>query len=552
MSDDKKLLIVDDEENILKSIKRIFRKDGYQILTATNGNEALEALKENEVNVILSDQRMPHMTGSEFLAEAKKIQPDSVGMILSGYADFDAVVSAINEGSIYKFLNKPWNDNQLRETVHSAFEIYEKNKKFTEIDGLTQLLNRSAFMHELRGIWNGKEGIFVHLNLDRFINVNSAFGTEMGDKILKEVAQRLESWTKLQKGLICRLGGDEFGVIIPKNEKIWEKIICDLKDEFNMPFLIEKKTFNIKASIGVALLSKASSVDDLLSSANNALRCAKKEGRNTYKIFDDKVHKFLLKDSEIEKDLYSVVKTDQLFLEYQPLVNKTGEVKGCESLIRWNHPKYGCLPPKDFIDMSEETNVICDIGTWCLKKSVEYLKSVNEQIKKNIYVSVNLSPRQIFNTNIIEIVKETLDEYEIEPELLELEVTESLVIQDPSRCKEILEGLVDLGTKMVLDDFGTGYSSLSYLSHFPFKKFKIDRSFILDIETSQNARKMVESIIIMGKSLNMEITVEGIETAKQFEILSQFPCDFLQGYYFSKPLPEAEFEKLAVGKRKAG
>ena len=552
---EKTLLVVDDDENIIKAIKRLLRKEGYSIITAANGLDALEKLKQTKVQVIISDLKMPLMTGEQFLAEAKNIQPDAIRMIFSSYADFDAVVYSINNGLTHRFLSKPWNDNEIKSEINNAFQKYDGRVKQNQKDPLTNLLNRKAFMISAEDFLDNdshdKAFVLFNIDLDRFMNVNSAFDNNTGDEVLKQVSQKLNLWTEKNNGIIGRLGGDEFVILISLSsqnttQKILEKARA-LKDEFNSPFMVNDHTFYIKASIGVAHTSKGNrNLDDFLSCSKAALTKVKQEGRDGFELYDKSITQFLKRNLEIESDLYSAIEKNELFLEYQPLVDLSGVIVGCEALVRWQHPTFGCLYPKDFLDISEKTNFICEMGAWCLEKSCEFIKHLNSQSAKDFFISVNLSPRQIFKADIPALVQDVLNRLKISADFLELEVTETLLIQDPSLCESVLNQLSKLGVKIVLDDFGTGYSSLSYLTHFPFSKFKIDRSFITDIEHSQDAVKMIDSIINMGKNLKMSIVIEGVENKAQYQILQKMNCDFLQGYYFSKSLKEREFLELAL------
>jgi len=541
------LLLVDDEPNILKSLQRLLRHDGYTVYTACHGKQALEIMKSVPFQVVISDQRMPFMTGSEFLEQARKLQPEVFCMLLSGYADFDAVVNAINNGAIYKFLYKPWNDQEIRKQVKQAFYGYYLKLKAKDLDPLTGVLNRSAFLNKLSARADHQEFTLFYLNLDRFLNVNSAYGNERGDALLKQVGHRLKNWCHYNCGLISRFGGDEFTIAIPQTKaRTVDEIAESLLEEFRKEFQIEENAFNIRASIGIAQSDNLETVNDVINASNNALRFAKKSGKNCYKVFDQSVDLFLKRDSEIERDLYTVLNTKQLFLQYQPLVDRYGALKGCEALLRWNHPKFGLLPPNNFIGLSEANDTICDIGTWCIEEATRYITKLNQHFKTSLYISVNISPKQILLTDIAEIMRYTLRKSNMNPDWLEVEVTESVVIKDPASCLKILREIDALGVKSVLDDFGTGYSSLSYLSHFPFKKFKVDRSFITDIANSQNALRMLKGILQMGKNLDMDITIEGVETVEQFQILQRYPCDFLQGFYFSKPLSADDFTLLVA------
>jgi len=397
------LLLVDDEENILRSLERVFEDDGYLILTATSGEDALNLLSQHPVQVIVSDQRMPKMSGSEFFTQVKKMYPETVRMILSGYADFNAVRDAINEGFIYKFLNKPWDDDLLRQQVQEAFMINAQQKEKEQ-------------------------------QLIRLINY------------------------------------------------------------------------------------------------------AKLTGLNT-----SNTSTLLISEEEIQQAL----ENKQFVIYYQPIVAAdTGQIKAAEALLRWQHPNHGLVMPDQFIPFCEETRLILPIGAWMLRSACQQLKSWHELGYSELCIAINVSSCQLDHYDLLALVREVLAETKIPPSCLELEITETLVMSDIEANIIVLQTLQDLGVKLSLDDFGTGYSSLSYLKSLPIDILKIDKSFIKDITTKKNSIEIVNAIIALAKSLGLSIIAEGVEKQEQLAILQEKHCDLIQGYLFSKPIPEQEFLQL--------
>jgi len=555
------LLLVDDEPNILRSLTRLFNDNGYRVLTANSGKEALELLVNEKVQVIISDQRMPYMIGSQLLAEVRQLYPETVRLILSGYADFNAVQSAINEGAIFKFLTKPWNDESLLNDVSDAFKKYEEQKKAEENereleklmyqDKLTGLGNRLSFSQNLFSVIakaekNRPKFALLIIDVDRFETINDTLGVENGDKVLKEIALRL-SQVELNQSNVARLGNNQFSLIYTNGfdlsdvDAFIEKVLATLKQ----PFMITDTKLYITVSMGVSCYPQHGEHSDALRRcANLALMHSKASGGNNVQIYEPSLNhaKEIL---TLETELHDAIEKKEFILYYQPLINiESGKIMGAEALLRWQHPTRGLVSPDLFLSLCEQTGLIVDIGAYVLHTACEQMKSWHAMGHTELCVAVNLSQRQFSHVGLIELLKAVLKTTSISPENLELEITESILMENTERNIKLLQSLRNLGLKLSLDDFGTGYSSLSYLKQFPFNVLKIDKSFIDDIAISKDSEVIVSAIIAMAKSLGLTVIAEGVETKEQLAILKEKKCDIMQGYLFSRPVLESEFLQL--------
>lgn len=552
-----KLLIVDDEPQILKALKRLFQDEGYEISTATSGVEGLKILSELPIQVILSDQRMPNMTGSEFLSKVKTLYPDTVRIILSAYSDFDALKDAINNGAIYKFLNKPWDDELLCLEIRNAFKITQKNldieRKISlalDHDRLTGLQSRLLFSRQLTNAikearTNHYSLALVVLNIDQFNKVNYLVGETGGDEILKIISDRLKIWLNGENNLTR--SDDKFYLILENIDKLTvEDKLNQLMTELNKTVKISNTDFHLHASIGVSFFPEhGDSYQILMKHAYDAILESKKIGGNTYQIYQP-LSKNTLLESITEIDLYKALKENQFIVYYQPIVaTQNDQIKGAEALIRWQHPKHGFLFPDSFISLCEESGLIVDIGYWVLQSACEQLKKWRDA-GHDVFMAVNLSPRQLKDPDLYNKVKQLLKATGIPPENLELEITESVMMHDLGKNIELMHQLAKLSIKLSIDDFGTGYSSLSYLKNLPIHLLKIDKSFIDDIAKKENSMEILKAIISLAKILNLELIAEGVETKEQLNILTNENCMLFQGYYFSKPVTSEEFSALLI------
>ncbi|WFS04556.1 bifunctional diguanylate cyclase/phosphodiesterase [Rhizobium tumorigenes] len=431
--------------------------------------------------------------------------------------------------------------------ITEEVEAQERAAHLAHHDALTGLPNRVLFRDRLNvAIASHREETariaVICLDLDHFKEVNDTLGHGAGDVLLQQLSGRLTSCVR-RSDTVARLGGDEFAIIqVGVNqpheaEQLSRRLINALKE----PFSIDGQELHIGVSIGIAIADLADGDPErLLKNADIALYRAKQAGRATYKIFEPKMDMELQARKALEHDLRQAVLKNELEVHYQPLIDlETRTITGVEALVRWRHPTRGLVSPADFIPLAEETGLIIPIGVWVLEtactQAVEW---------PNLRVAVNLSPVQFRSRELIETVEDVLRRTGLPAERLELEITESVLINDANAALSILNALKTLGVKIAMDDFGTGYSSLGYLNSFPFDKIKIDKSFIGDMNAQEKSGAIVRSVISLGQSLNMITTAEGVETIEQANFLTEEGCDQLQGFYFSKPVTAVELSRF--------
>ncbi len=416
-------------------------------------------------------------------------------------------------------------------------------------DLLTGLPNRVGFESRLSedlSLAKGHVAVFL-INLDGFASINDGLGHAVGDHLLQAVANRLAD--ELEPGdFLARFAGDEFGVLLTERSRVEQALplVESLLSLLAKPFVIDEHVLHVSASIGVALGQAFSkNASELIQHAHLAVREAKAQGRNTWEWYIGDVDSTVREHIELRRELLEAVEHDQLVLYYQPLVDAvTGEITSLEALVRWRHPERGMIPPGDFIPLAESTGQIIDLDRWVLWRACQDLESINAGRKEPLTVAVNISPVHFRRNGFFDEVKQALDESGLNPEKLELEVTEGLMMAGSEKAIELLQNIRNLGVRVAIDDFGTGFSSLSYLRQLPISKIKIDRSFVLDIDSGRENAAIVEGIITMAHHLGLEVVAEGIETERQRNDLVNRRCDILQGFYFSRPVPLAELLKL--------
>ena len=429
-------------------------------------------------------------------------------------------------------------------------------------DSLTGLPNRQSFYENLeKFISLAKRGNYqagvMFIDLDRFKRINDTLGHDYGDKVLQEVAIRLKESVRDSdivarnyqansfNNEIARLGGDEFTLFLSHIESSDETTAVTQRiiESLSKPIKIDNYELTITPSIGIAMYPEnGSTVNELMKHADIAMYQAKEDGRRTFKFYSNSSNDRALERLQLEEYMRSAVKNQEFVLYYQPQVDlEKNQITKAEALIRWIHPELGFIPPDDFISIAEESGLIIELGDWILDTACLQAKAWLDAGIENCRVSVNVSSVQFKQTALIDKVKSALEKSQLPPHLLELELTESAVMSDVEDNIERLQQFKEMGITVAVDDFGTGYSSLSYLKKFPIDTLKIDRSFIDEIATSENDVAIVKAIMVLAETMGLNVVAEGIETIEQLKILNDFGCQHIQGYYFSRPLPNAEF-----------
>ena len=414
-------------------------------------------------------------------------------------------------------------------------------------DQLTDLPNRVFFREELekslRRLRHGEKFAVLCLDLDRFKSVNDSLGHSIGDKLLKAVASRLAGCID-ERDFVARLGGDEFAIVqtnIGRPED-GSTLASRIIERLGAPYDIEGQQLDIGVSIGLAIApADGKSADQLLKNADLAMYRAKADGRGSYCFFEPEMDARIQARRALELDLRSALGSGQLQLYYQPLVNaKTGEVHCFEALLRWFHPRLGAVSPGEFVPLAEESGLIGPLGQWVLRAACAEAAKWPSQFR----VAVNLSPIQFKNLNLVKVILGALAASGLPAARLELEITESVLLEADPRTLAVLHELHALGIRIVMDDFGTGFSSLNYLRSFPFDKIKIDKSFVDDVSKGGDSIAIVRAIIDLARALKIEVVAEGVETADQRDHLIAEGCTEMQGFYFSRPAPIESFEQV--------
>lgn len=424
-----------------------------------------------------------------------------------------------------------------------------------QYDSLTGLLNRTTFQEHLIGAVNaatceGEETALLLLDLDRFKEVNDTFGHDAGDMLLRSVADRLRNVLRHSDAL-ARLGGDEFAALMPAGREVEEnaeQLARRIVAVMGEPFLIGEREARVGASIGIALCpSHGHDTEALLKAADLALYRAKQDGRGRHRLFAPEMGDELRHRRALERDLRHAAERGQLELHYQPIVRVAEHrLVGAEALLRWHHPEFGHIPPSMFIPLAEETGLILPLGHWVLERACRDAAAWTGELA-TLAVSVNLSTVQfVHEENLLTDVTNILATSTLNPNRLILEITETILMHDHPAVMDKLKHLRALGIQLAIDDFGVGYSSLAYLRRFPVDKLKLDRSFVRDIERDLGDRKIVEAMILLGKSLNLEIVAEGVESRAQLRYLTDLGCDQVQGYLISRPMRNVDFLHFAT------
>ncbi|TRD12838.1 EAL domain-containing protein [Erythrobacter insulae] len=431
----------------------------------------------------------------------------------------------------------------LRDSIAAAetsAKLAEKMKVLARTDVVTGLANRAGLNHAMvetmMSLEQDSNLALIWIDLDRFKEVNDLLGHPIGDRVLSEVARRLNEVSP-NGSTVSRFGGDEFVIFCPiEDRKHAQLITSEIHAEIMGPMRIDGERLEVRASVGVALLPEdGKDTDTLMQSADLALYHAKIRGRGQTQFFDSSMTRDLVRRREIEDELRAALQRDELSIFFQPIVDlETGRIRTFEALVRWFHPVKGELRPDEFIPVAEETGVIVTLGNWITAQAARVAATWPEDVT----LAVNLSPLQIRAPGAALGIRNALKEAGLDPHRLELEVTESLFIEDNHATANFIQELTDIGVKFALDDFGTGYSSLGYINKYPFTKIKVDRSFVSGANVGRKSDAIIRAVAEMGSTLEMEIVAEGLETIDQVQTVRQAGCTLGQGFYFSRAVPD--------------
>jgi diguanylate cyclase (GGDEF)-like protein len=440
---------------------------------------------------------------------------------------------------------------EIRVTLVDITERKQTEQRFEHLashDVLTNLPNRNLLLDRIeqaliRVCRNGGQGAVLFIDLDKFKIINDSMGHDVGDSLLKMVSQRLVSTLRSQD-TVGRQGGDEFIVLLPTvvNTQDVETIAQKLLNALLLPYHINDKKLHISASIGIAMFPQdAENASTLLKCSDIAMYYAKEIGCNSYQFFTPQMDQLAMERQIMGVQLHQALELNEQLLYYQPVIDMTsGKLVGLEALLRWQHSDLGLLPASKFISLIEEIGLIMPIGEWVLRSACMQFKAWQDQGYDMPQLMINVSVKQIQHKMFTEVITRILDETGVEVRLVNLEIIESVFLDNSSMTLQTFETLHDMGLKFSIDDFGVGYSSMNYLKHFPINTLKIDQSFVRDVVYNSGDIAIIRGIINLAHNLQMKVIAEGVETEEQHAILAREGCDQYQGYYFSKPLPASE------------
>lgn len=585
-NDLKKSILIVDDETLVRNVLSQVLSENYECVEAASAEEALARLKTETFNLVISDINMTGISGLQMIPQVSEIAPDTIVIMISGEQNIENAIKAMRGGA-FDYITKPFTFDQIEAVVSRAMEhqslrlskkLYEnhleelvtartaelreqiierqraeeKVNRMAYYDSLTELPNPTLFKdrvtHELfSSSGSGQNSAIILLAIDRFKNINDTLGHEIRDELLREMAQRLTDSIR-QTDTAAYFGGAEFALFLTNVGGAEEavKITQNIKNALLLPFNCGEHELYVTASTGISL-SPNDGVDcqTLLQNAGTALSRTLPKGNDGCRFFTNDMHEIAVKRLSLENDLRQALERGEFILHYQPQVNaQSGKFSGMEVLVRWLHPQLGIVPPNEFIPIAEETGLIIPLGEWILRTACRQNAAWHRAGLSALSVSVNLSLRQFQQPDLVEKVNQILVETGLQPEYLELELTESSIMNDAEQTIETLHCLKRLGIKISLDDFGTGYSCLSYLKSLPLDVLKIDRAFVRNIVTDLKDAAIVKTIVTLARNLNLKTVVEGVETKEQSNVLSDLGCNDFQGYYFSKPIPSHSFELL--------
>jgi diguanylate cyclase (GGDEF)-like protein len=553
-----KLLLVEDSAEdaaFLGAALRRHQAGQADLVHARSIAEAATALSQGEFDCVLLDLNLPDAAGLKCVDAIQALDDRLPIVVLSGQDNEEFAISILNKG-VQDYLVK-W-EGQGRTILRSVRYAIERKRAelrlahLAQFDPLTEIGNRQYFQEQLhrataRARREGRKVALFFLDIDQFKFVNDTLGHHAGDQLLQEVAQRLS--TQVRTGdIMARLGGDEFAILMENVASTVDAgtIAQQLLDVIEAPFSLDGHQMKVTASIGITLFpNDHNDTERLLKNADIAMYQAKDAGRNNFKFFTERMHTELVEYHQLERDIVDALRRQGFRLVYQPKVNVINrQLQGLEALLRWDCPRRDSVSPARFIPVAEASGHIVPLGYWVLNKALEQLKHWESLGLPLVPVSVNVSTRQFQQADFEKRVLGAIELFGVDPRLIELEITEGLLMEDTETAGKVLKRLKARGLRISVDDFGTGHSCLSYLRRFPIDVLKIDRSFVSEITESEDNRIIVDAIISLARSLKLETVAEGVETHAQLDYLIDRGCHIAQGFLFGKPMEPALVEPL--------
>ena len=559
-----KLLIIDDEKQIRDLLVDLLG-GVYDCSDAGSAEEALTALSKQTFDLVISDIDMGGMSGLELVPRVHTLSPDTVVVMISGNQDLEFAIRALRVGA-FDYITKPIDLRHVEASVKRALqhsELLKETRRYKEqieellqqrtaqvdwlayYDTVTQLPNRALFEDRLTQAVSvakasGQSLGVLFISLDQFKKVNDSLGHVPGDSMLREFAERLKSCIT-RSDTVARFGNDEFALLKTGIDGTTDVIetIGSLSQVLRFSFDLPGQELYATASVGVSLFPfDGEDCQTLLKNAGAALYRAKKSGGANYQFFTADMHELANRRLALETNLRRAIQNEEFLIHYQPRVSIDSlAITGVEALVRWQHPQLGLVSPSEFIPLAEDTGLILPIGEWVLRQACEQNRRWQEQGFAPIHVAVNISARQFHDQDLSQTVIHILDESGLAPNYLDLELTESSIMQNSEFAADVLTRWKNLGINISIDDFGTGFSSLAALKRLPIDALKIDQSFVRDATTDQDDAAIVMAITTLAHNLRLKVVAEGVETEEQLRFLQLLRCDEIQGFFFSKPLP---------------
>jgi diguanylate cyclase len=554
----KKILVVEDNRGDARLFREMFNEQGAHSTDVTHVEcmgDAEIYLAQNSVDIVLLDLGLPDAHGLEAVRRARAIAPSAALVVLTGLDDESLATQTLKEGAQDYLLKGQIDSRGLLRALRYAVErkvLEDAVSHSARHDVLTGLPNR-AFLNDritqaiAAARRHGRRIAVLFLDLDGFKHINDSLGHPIGDKLLQSISTRLLSCLR-STDTVSRQGGDEFVVLLSEVAHAEDAAIVARKllRSVAEPHSIDHHDLHITTSMGLSVFPEdGEDTDTLIKNADTAMYQAKDNGRHSHQFFKPVMNIRAVERQSLEEGLRRALEREEFALHYQPKVNlRTGAITGAEALIRWTHPTRGLVSPMQFIPVAEDCGLILPIGKWVLREACKQAQAWVDAGLPRSTMAVNVSAIQLRDESFLEDTFETLRETGLDPALLELELTESVLMKHADATESILKALRAKGVKLAVDDFGTGYSSLSYLRKFSIDCIKIDQSFIRQITTAPEETNLVAAVINMGRSLKLRVVAEGVETGEELAFLKTHLCDEVQGYYFSRPVPSLRFAEL--------
>ena len=561
------IMMIDDESTTMEVMQAFLEEAGYQrFVLLDDSSHALEKIEAVQPDIVLLDLMMPNVSGFEILQWVRRHShlAHTPILILTSSTDAETKLKALDQGAT-DFLAKPVDSSELILRVRNTLAAKAYQNQLAYYDELTKLPNRSLFLDRLAWFLQQAEShhtnlVMLHITLPQFKRIHQTLGPIAGDQVIRQIADRIQACVRstdvVGRGIsdepeatcLFRVGNDEFSVICPSvlHPENAIKIASRIMSIMQLPFHSGDTEVSLSPCIGLASYpADAVDIETLVQCAVGASAQAQIQGG--YQFYSSAMNTTSYQRLQLEAELRHAIAQEKLVLYYQPKVDiQSGHIAGLEALVRWPQTDGTVMLPDNFISLAEESGLILPLGNWAIKEGCAQLARWQAQ-GIEIHLSVNLSPSQFHSPNLVQIVRNYLQDYQVDAKYLTLELTESLVMDHAERAVDTLRQLVDLGLKFSMDDFGTGYSSLSYLKRLPLDELKIDRSFITDLPNKSEDQALVSAMIYLAHEFKLKVVAEGVETQAQLDLLAKMGCDEYQGYLFSQPVNAVDVTPMLVG-----